>query len=143
MKVKQLKRIVCWWRSYHRESPNIGRFCFDGGGWCSDCGKVKDGINHSDDVLPRRPLVIAMPSTRRNQMTERSYADRADSATDFDSEVQFDKDIEKSIAIERDKANLLYHLRRSIEPRFDQKDLVNALEQFIDAKISTAMKVSK
>ena len=76
-------------------------------------------------------------------MTERSYADRADSATDFDSEVQFDKDIEKSIAIERDKANLLYHLRRSIEPRFDQKDLVNALEQFIDAKISTAMKVSK
>jgi len=73
-------------------------------------------------------------------MTERSYADRADSGTNFDPEVQFDKDIEKSIAIERGKANLLYHLRRSIEPRFDQNDLINALEQFIDAKISISQK---
>ncbi len=76
-------------------------------------------------------------------MTERSYTDCADSATDFDPEVQFDKDIEKSIVIERAKANLLYHLRRSIEPGFDQKDLANAIEQFIDAKINTATKVSK
>lgn len=51
--MKSLKRIRCWWRGYHRESPTIGYFRFDVGGMCSDCGKVGDGINHNDDPPPQ------------------------------------------------------------------------------------------
>ena len=43
------RRVQCWWRGYHRESPAIGYFRFDVGGMCSDCGKNGDGINHNDD----------------------------------------------------------------------------------------------
>lgn len=44
-----LYRARCWWRGYHCESPTIGYFRFDVGGWCADCGNVSDGINHNDD----------------------------------------------------------------------------------------------
>jgi len=44
-----MKRLWCWWRGYHRETPSIGRFRYDVSGWCCDCGKVGDGVNHDDD----------------------------------------------------------------------------------------------
>jgi hypothetical protein len=44
--MNSVKRIWCWWRGYHRETPETGRFRLDVGGWCCDCGKVKDGENH-------------------------------------------------------------------------------------------------
>jgi len=44
-----LYRIRCWWRGYHCDSPDIGRFRYDVSGICYYCGKVGDGINHNDD----------------------------------------------------------------------------------------------
>ncbi len=39
-----LYRIRCWLRYYHCDTPTIGRFRYDVGGWCCYCGKVGDGI---------------------------------------------------------------------------------------------------
>lgn len=47
--MKWIYRVRCWWRGHHRESHTIGYFRFDVGGWCADCGKISDGINHNDD----------------------------------------------------------------------------------------------
>ena len=47
--LQRIKRIRCWWRYAHRESPTIGWFRYDVSGICSDCGKVGDGINRNDD----------------------------------------------------------------------------------------------
>src|SRR6201986_1368897 len=41
------RAIRCWWRGMHREG-SVGWFRYDVGGWCADCGKVGDGVNHND-----------------------------------------------------------------------------------------------
>jgi len=41
--------------------------------------------------------------------------------------------------LHRVKQNLIACLRRSIEPPFDEKDLADAIEQMIDAKIAVAL----
>lgn len=42
--MQRLRRIRCWWRYYHRKTPDIGRVRYDQPGICCDCGKVGDGI---------------------------------------------------------------------------------------------------
>ena len=38
------RRVWCWWRYYHRKTPEIGRFRYDQDGICCDCGVVRTGI---------------------------------------------------------------------------------------------------
>lgn len=45
----RLYRIRCWWRGYHCETPDIGRFRYDVSGVCCYCGQVGDGIDPNDD----------------------------------------------------------------------------------------------
>jgi hypothetical protein len=42
-------------------------------------------------------------------------------------------------AVHLAKQNLVQTLKRSIEPSFDEKELADAIEQFFDAKIATAL----
>lgn len=42
--MQRIKRIRCWWRYWHRDTPTIGKFRYDVSGICCDCGKVGSGI---------------------------------------------------------------------------------------------------
>lgn len=37
-------RIRCWWRGYHCNTPDIGRFRYDCDGVCCYCGVVGSGV---------------------------------------------------------------------------------------------------
>jgi len=41
---QRIRRIRCWLRYYHRNSPEIGRFRYDCPGVCCDCGIVGNGV---------------------------------------------------------------------------------------------------
>ena len=46
--MQRLRRIRCWLRGYHRNSPTIGKFRYDCNGMCCDCGVVGTGISDED-----------------------------------------------------------------------------------------------
>lgn len=41
--IQRIYRIRCWWRDYHCDTPDIGRFRYDVDGNCCYCGKVGTG----------------------------------------------------------------------------------------------------
>ncbi len=79
-------------------------------------------------------------------MTERSYADLADSATDFDPEVQFDRNAD---CLEQKLIDVRASLLKELDDIFDNAQQISctrlslAIEVMIDVKIEAAKKVSK
>ncbi len=47
--IQRIRRIRCWLRGYHRNTPEIGRFRYDMPGICYDCGVVGSGVEQEGE----------------------------------------------------------------------------------------------